>query len=259
VFSANEDATFECRLDSDLAADFGSCSSPQAYTDLADGSHTFEVRPTDPAGNQGDPVSYTWTIDTTVPDTTEPDTTITDSPPSPNDSTSATFSFTGSDNETPSAQIVFECRLDSQLAADFASCSSPQPYTGLSQGSHTFDVRAIDAAGNADATPATYTWIVDTAAPQTTIDSGPTGLTGDSTPTFGFSSEAGASFQCRVDAAAFAACTSPHTTGRCRMARIRSRCAPPTRPATWTPARPVAPSRSTRPPRRRRSTRARPG
>jgi hypothetical protein len=55
--------------------------------------------------------------------------------------------------------------------------------------------------------------VVDTTPPQTTIDSGPSGPTNDSTPTFALSSsEAGSSFECKVDAAAFGACTSPLTT-----------------------------------------------
>ena len=53
----------------------------------------------------------------------------------------------------------------------------------------------------------------DTTPPDTTIDSGPSGATEDATPTFGFSaSETGSSFDCRVDTAAFAPCSSPHTT-----------------------------------------------
>ncbi|MGH2653460.1 MAG: M4 family metallopeptidase [Actinomycetota bacterium] len=53
----------------------------------------------------------------------------------------------------------------------------------------------------------------DTDPPQTTITSGPSGPTDDSTPTFAFTSdEPGSTFACRVDSAAFAACTSPHTT-----------------------------------------------
>lgn len=50
-------------------------------------------------------------------------------------------------------------------------------------------------------------------APETTITSGPGGVTTDVTPTFAFgSSEPGSSFACRVDGAAFAPCASPHTT-----------------------------------------------
>ena len=82
----------------------------------------------------------------------------------------------------------------------------PRSYTGLTQGSHTFQVRATDAAGNTDASPASRTWTVDTGEPDTTITAGPTGPTNVNPPTFSFtSSEAGSTFQCRFDAAAFGA------------------------------------------------------
>ena len=68
-------------------------------------------------------------------------------------------------------------------------------------------------SGNADPSVASRTWTVDTVAPDTTITSGPSGVTSSATPTYTFTaSEAPASFQCRVDSAAFAACSSPHTT-----------------------------------------------
>ena len=64
-----------------------------------------------------------------------------------------------------------------------------------------------------DTTPVTSGEGGDTVPPVTVIDSGPAGSTGDSTPTFSFSSsEPGSSFQCRVDSAPFAPCTSPFTT-----------------------------------------------
>jgi hypothetical protein len=49
--------------------------------------------------------------------------------------------------------------------------------------------------------------------PDTTINSGPSGTTADSTATFAFSASETANFQCSVDGGAFAACGSPHTTG----------------------------------------------
>lgn len=48
--------------------------------------------------------------------------------------------------------------------------------------------------------------------PNTSITSGPSGLTNDSTPSFDFaSSEPGGTFRCRIDSAALAPCTSPFT------------------------------------------------
>jgi Tol biopolymer transport system component len=54
---------------------------------------------------------------------------------------------------------------------------------------------------------------VDSVPPETTIDLGQSGTTTNATPTFAFSSsESGSSFQCSLDAAPFASCTSPYTT-----------------------------------------------
>ncbi|MBA3747588.1 MAG: hypothetical protein H0W96_08875 [Solirubrobacterales bacterium] len=89
-------------------------------------------------------------------DVTAPQTTITAQPADSTTSTSASLSF--SSNEPGS----FECKLD---AAAFAPCTSPQGYSSLAVGSHTFQVRAKDQAGNVDATPASYTWQVAAPAP----------------------------------------------------------------------------------------------
>ncbi len=87
-------------------------------------------------------------------DSAPPETTI-DSGPSDIFS-DASASFTFSSNEVNSA---FECRLD---GVTFSSCTSPKSYTGLSEGSHTFEVRATDAAGNTDLIPASRSWNVAT-------------------------------------------------------------------------------------------------
>ncbi len=72
------------------------------------------------------------------------DTTITGHPPDPTASTWASFSFSGSGGYPP---LSFECSLD---GAGIAACTSPQPYTGLSNGSHAFSVRAVDGTSAAD-------------------------------------------------------------------------------------------------------------
>jgi hypothetical protein len=45
----------------------------------------------------------------------------------------------------------FQCKLDRK---PFRRCRSPKKYKGLKPGKHVFKVRAIDAAGNVDKTPA---------------------------------------------------------------------------------------------------------
>ena len=71
-------------------------------------------------------------------------------------------------------------------------------------------MRAIDAAGNVDPTPASFTWTIDTAAPDTAIDSHPSDPSNASSASFAFSGAgAGGSFECKLDGGAFGACTSP--------------------------------------------------
>jgi predicted outer membrane repeat protein len=150
-------ASYQCQLD---GAAFAACTSPISYTGLSQGTHTFSVRAIDTAGNIATPASYSWTIDTSAPDTT-----ITANPASITNSTNASFSFTGSDDGTIAS---FECQID---GGAFSACTSPQAYTGLAAGSHTFAVRAIDTAGNVDSSPASYTWTIDTTTPSVTITS----------------------------------------------------------------------------------------
>lgn len=210
-FSSEAGASFQCRLDGP-GATIGTpatCSSPQDYSDLADGAYTFNVTATDAVGNtEVPPQSRSFTVDTAHPNTT-----IDSGPTGPTADNTPTFSFSSPD-EPGSA---FECRVDK---ADFATCSGPgdtNTVGPLSDGPHSFEVRAIDAASNRDLSPDIQIFTVDTDPPDTTIDSGPTGTTPDDTPTFGFSSsEPGSSFQCRVDADPFATCSGPgrtHTTG----------------------------------------------
>src|SRR5205814_5239241 len=95
-------------------------------------------------------------------DTTPPHTSITLSPSGATSSTSASFSFASS--ETGAS---FQCSLD---GGAWTACSSPRNYSGLTAGSHSFAVRAIDAAGNADPDSASATWTVDLTVPAVRID-----------------------------------------------------------------------------------------
>jgi hypothetical protein len=137
-------------------------------------------------------------------DTTPPDTTIDSGPTGTVISNSASFSFSSTE-----ANSTFQCSLD---GAAFSSCSSPQSYTNLSEGQHTFKVAAVDSSGNLDASPASATWTVDSAAPDTAITSGPTGTVSSNSASFSFSStEANSTFECSLDGAAFSSCTSPQS------------------------------------------------
>src|SRR5205807_2039222 len=133
-----------------------SCTSPHTTASLTDGSHSFDVRAIDQAGNTDPtPASHTWTVDLTAPQTT-----IDASTSSPSNDATPTFSFGSSE---PGSS--FACRVD---GGGWSSCTSPHTTAALGDGSHTFDVRATDQAGNTDATPASFTWTIDLTAPNTT-------------------------------------------------------------------------------------------
>ena len=149
----------------------------------------------------------------TSDDFTAPNTNITAGPGGGSTTTDSTPTFSFTATEVGS---TFECRVD---GAAFAACTTPFTTAPLSEGAHTFEVRASDGAGNTDATPASRAFTVatgvDSTPPDTSITGGPaaSSTTSDSTPTFTFTStEAGSTFECRVDAAAFAACATPFTT-----------------------------------------------
>jgi len=188
---------FECRLD---GAAFAPCVFQSSFSGLAEGSHTFEVRAKDVAGNMDPtPASRTWTVDTVAPETT-----ITSAPSGTVATTSATISFTSE------AGAVFQCTLDN---ADWAACTSPVSFFVNTQGPHVFNVRAVDAAGNVDATPARAAWSVDISPPETTIDSGPVGSVASTSASFTYSAnETGATFQCRLDGGAWASCNGSGPT-----------------------------------------------
>ena len=98
-------------------------------------------------------------------DDTPPDTAIDSAPATPSGSSGASFTFDGTDTETGVAS--FQCQLDT---GGFSACTSPQSYSSLGDGEHTFQVRAIDASGNVDATPASFTWTIDATRPSVTIE-----------------------------------------------------------------------------------------
>ncbi|HEY2717587.1 MAG TPA: hypothetical protein VGI73_15340 [Solirubrobacterales bacterium] len=288
-------ASFDCSLD---GGEFAPCTSPQEYTGLGDGPHSFEVKAADAAGNtDASPAVYSWTIETAVPaapqlsgtapaspaadtmplvegsapagtavslfangncsgepvvptatpaqlaagievtvaanavtefsatstspalvrsacstpisyreDSTAPTTTIQTEPPPASGSTAATFTFSGDDG-AGSGVARFECSLD---GATFATCASPQGYTGLADGPHSFEVRAVDNAGNADASPAASAWVVDTSGPEATIETRPASLADNGDPSFTFAGDdTTAGFECSLDGSPFEACASP--------------------------------------------------
>src|SRR5205085_9361925 len=129
--------------------------------------------PPPPPGNQQPLIPF-------VPvDHTPPNTLITAGPSGPTNSGAAQLTF-----DSTEANSTFECSFD---GSGISVCSSPDEQTGLSDGQHTFQVQATDAAGNTDPTPATRTFTVDTQAPpKPELVSGPNDPSNASTAHFEF-------------------------------------------------------------------------
>ena len=185
---------------------FIACTSPKSYAALAQGEHTFAVRAVDGAGNAGDPATTTWTVDTVRPVVT-----IESGPAALGNDASPVFTFSTSEPADTSCSLVLTTAPDS-----FAPCTSPQAFTDLPDGRYRFAVKATDPAGNTSLT-VSRTFKVDTKAPAVRLTGKPVAATNDNTPTFTFSTEAGASTRCSLQRSAapanFAPCSSPASYG----------------------------------------------
>jgi hypothetical protein len=194
VFSCDQgNCQFECSLD---GSGWSSCTSGQAFKNFAEGSHTFEVRAIKHGKRDPTPASFIWTIDLSAPDTI-----LTKTPLDQTSSKDADFEFV-----CDAITCVFECQLDS---GGWIPCSSPQTYNGLAEGSHTFDVRAIDAANNADPTPASFNWTIDITPPDALITSHPSNPSNATDAIFNFScTESSCIFECQLDSGGWNSCSS---------------------------------------------------
>jgi hypothetical protein len=140
-----------------------------------------------------------------------PDTAIQTFPQNPTGATTAAFTYSAlGAGETGDS---FKCSLDDPIIIDFTSCSA----TGISysdplpDGSHTFRVFAT-GPGGPDPTPASYTWTVDTQAPETAIDSTPAEPSNGFSTTFTFhSSEENSTFRCQLDEGSYQFCFGSKT------------------------------------------------
>lgn len=143
-----------------VASDMGSCDTMRIVA--VDGSRvsfpatagtTYRIA-VDSNGGGDITTHLVFTADpVTLPpaDTAAPDTAITAAPEKKVRRKRATFAF--SSNE---GGVGFECSLN---GAAFSPCASPITVRG-EKGRNTFAARARDAAGNLDASPATYSWKV---------------------------------------------------------------------------------------------------
>ena len=202
-------ARAECQLTRDgvVVGGWVACTSGYAPSLAQDGTWTLAVRLVDAAGNVGDAASSGgYVLDTTAPAApvvTPPSTPGRDLAPS-----------WGAVVEGGSR---LECRL---LGADgvvsaWAACTLPHvtSLTGRPDGAYVLEVRATDAAGNMSAV-GSGSYVLDTVAPAAAVVVAPASPGRTRTPSFTFTTEAGATTRCRLTSGTtllsdFAPCTSP--------------------------------------------------
>jgi hypothetical protein len=172
TFSAGDNhsglASVQCSVvTTGSAPSFGPCSGGSASHSVSnrpDGNYTFTVRARDNVDFETTS-SRTFSIDATAPNT-RIDSGIADGRAT--NQTSLTFNFSAS--ETGS---TFECRVypAALTPPTFGDCSGNGTHTssGFTQGKYSFEVRATDARGNLDQTPAKRTFKVDTAGPRGSV------------------------------------------------------------------------------------------
>jgi large repetitive protein len=187
--NSNESIQFSSTLD---GVDLGQNVSPISVDQLDEGAHNITVVGRDSVGNISNTISHDFVVDITAPTLTFA---VADST-SPSRLDTRAFSFSA--NEAAS----FNCQFD---ASGFSLCVSPADLSGIADGDHLYEVRATDLAGN-QSSIASHAWSVDTVAPTTALAATQTGA---SISFVLSSSESPATFECSLDSAAYATCSTP--------------------------------------------------
>ncbi len=216
---------FECRFE---GAEWAPCEgNPHRPGPLADGPYTLEARAVDAVGADDTPARRTFVVDVAAPNTaivTAPKPVISDPRP--------VISFSASE------PAHYECSMAGPgRSAEWFACETPYRPGGLADGEWTFSVRAIDAAGNVDTTPAVTKFRLDTTPPVTVLDAlsakvlgatsaaQPTAAGAGSTLAVGGDGAAAVQVACPVTATApcegtVGLATEPVTAGAARLAAL---------------------------------------
>jgi len=113
---------------------------------------TITATATDPAGNTSE-FSAPRTVALSTGSGLSPETTKVSGPSGVTKSPAAHFRF-----ESPDPDATFECSLD---GGAYYECTSPENINRLSEGRHTFEVRAMEEEGTVDPSPAAWIWAVE--------------------------------------------------------------------------------------------------
>jgi hypothetical protein len=121
------------------------------FTPTEPGTYACRVTASNQAGS-----SPQTSADVTVPAPQPPQTQVDSGPSGRTNDPTPTFTFS-----SPDTGASFQCKLDS---GSYSACSSPKSTQHLTDGPHTFYVRAKDSSANVDPTPASRSFTVRTAA-----------------------------------------------------------------------------------------------
>jgi Bacterial Ig domain len=132
---------FEVHLDSGAPVTVAAGTASYTFTGVSDGSHSVGLKAFDRAGNTI-LVSATVTVDTAVPIAS-----LT-APTSGQLFGTSSVQLTWTASDATSGIDHFEVRLDGGTPVTVAAGTATYTFTGLSDGSHTLDLKAFDGAGN---------------------------------------------------------------------------------------------------------------
>ena len=169
--------TFECSLDGGAVR--RRARRGRRTPSWRSATHTFEARATDAAGNvEPEPASHAWTI--VDGDAAPPETFISSAP--------QTRQHEHQRQLRPRRdRVERDVRVLAEPRGVRRRARSPKTYLGLPGGDHMFLVRARDANGNVDPSPAIYEWTVeDVTPPDTQIVEAPANPSSTGTARFGF-------------------------------------------------------------------------
>ncbi len=121
-----------------------------------------------------------------------------------------TQSFEFSATDDGGVISYYQCQLDS---TGWENCTSPKIYQSLTEGNHTFQLKAIDSAGN-ESVVVEKNWLVDLTNPSIQLTHQPASITNELSATFQFlGSDSGGSgvdsYECQINNGSYVTCSSP--------------------------------------------------
>ncbi|MCU1602335.1 MAG: hypothetical protein JWO22_3044 [Frankiales bacterium] len=200
--------TATCRLDRGGVVGNPAACSGGTFTPTLTGDTSYDVvvQLTDAAGNTSAAVSAgEYDLDTLAPATP----TVT-GPTGPSQTPAATWTWTAEAGAVSSCVLVH----DGVAGAGF-SCASGDVVALGTDGSYALQVTVTDAAGNASPPATSAGYVLDRAGPAAPVVTTPPSPASDRSPSFSFTGETGATFECRwlqgsTTVNDWAPCTSPY-------------------------------------------------